>query len=198
MSNAARQRWSLNQEAFDGLLAALDPNRESAANRYLEIHANLVRLFEWRGCPAPDEYADEAISRCARKIGEGEEIRDVATYCIGISRMMVREMSRDPAQRTRPLEDAPELRVLPTISEAGPDRREECLQRCLGQLSPENRDLILRYYQGDKGDKISNRKGLAAIFRIPANTLRMRALRLRERLQLCAQDCLEGSVRKIL
>ena len=58
------------------------------------------------------------------------------------------------------------------------------------QLSPDNRDLILSYYQGDKGDKINNRKGLTQLFGIPSNTLRMRALRVRERLQLLVENCL--------
>ena len=81
VEDAARQRWSLTQEAFDGLLASLGPDRDTAADRYLEIRRNLVRLFDWRGCSTPDEYADETINRCAKKIGEGEEIRDLATYC---------------------------------------------------------------------------------------------------------------------
>jgi DNA-directed RNA polymerase specialized sigma24 family protein len=189
VENAAREKWSLTQQALDGLLTALGPDRDEAANRYLEIHTNLVRLFEWRGCPAPDEYADEAISRCARKIGEGEEIRDVATYCIGIARMLVREMGRAPAQRSRPLEEVSELHSPAFDPVAAEQPHEQCLERCLGHLSTENRDLILRYYQGDKSDKIANRKGLARLFGIPSHTLRMRALRLREKLQACAQDC---------
>ena len=111
-----------DQEAFDRLLDALGTDRDAAGTRYLEIRRNLVRLFEWRGCPTPDEYADETINRCARKIGEGEEIRDVATYCIGIARMLVREMGRDRSQQARPLEDAPEPRVQPAELEIDPDR----------------------------------------------------------------------------
>src|SRR5215468_6789162 len=110
---AARQKWSLTQDAFDRLLETLGSDRETAGSRYLEIRRNLVRLFEWRGCPTPDEYADETINRCARKMGDGEEIRDVATYCIGIARMLLREMSRDRSQQARPLEGAPEPRVQP-------------------------------------------------------------------------------------
>jgi DNA-directed RNA polymerase specialized sigma24 family protein len=188
-ASGVRQKWTLNQDSFDRLLDNLGSDRDAAGTRYLEIRRNLVRLFEWRGCPAPDEYADEAINRCARKIGEGEEIRDVATYCIGVARMLVREMSRDRSQQTRPLEDAPEPRVQPAELETDPDRRVQCLRRCLGQLSPETRKLILHYYQGDKGDKIKNRKSLKELFGIPASTLRMRALRVRERLQMCAENC---------
>ena len=97
MRDAAPQVWSLTQPAFDGLLALLGPDRDVAANRYLEIRRNLVRLFEWRGCSTPEEYADETINRCARKISDGEAIRDVPTYCIGIARMLLLEMGRDRA-----------------------------------------------------------------------------------------------------
>jgi DNA-directed RNA polymerase specialized sigma24 family protein len=187
----ARQKWSLTQEAFDGLLASLSPNRDSAAERYLEIRRNLVRLFEWRGCPTPEEYADESINRCAKKINDGEEIRDVSTYCIGIARMLVLEMGRDRGKDARPLDQVPEPQVAPADPENESEQGVECLRQCLAQLAPENRDLILSYYQGDKGDKIKKRKGLKDVFGIPAGTLRMRALRLREKLQVCAQNCVQ-------
>ena len=95
------EKWSLTQEAFNGLLSSLAPDRDVAARRYLEVRKNLVRLFEWRGCSTPEEYADEAINRCAKKIGEGEQIRDVATYCIGIARMLLLEMSRERPKEAR-------------------------------------------------------------------------------------------------
>jgi DNA-directed RNA polymerase specialized sigma24 family protein len=180
----------LTQEAFDKLLDSLGPDRDTAAGRYLEIRRNLVRLFEWRGCSTPDEYADETMNRVAKKIGEGEEIRDAATYCIGVARMVVREMGRDRSRQARPLEEAPEPRVMPQESGSDPESRLECLRRCLGQLSPETRNLILHYYQGDKGNKIKNRKSLTELLGVGASTLRMRALRVRERLQLCAEDCM--------
>ena len=191
MENAARQKWALTQEAFDGLLARLGPDRDLAANQYLEIRRNLVRLFEWRGCSTPDEYADETINRCARKIGEGEEIRDVATYCLGIGRMLLLEMSRDRLKEARSLDEVPEPRTPPQVPDDDLEHRVECLRRCLGHLSAVNRDLILKYYDGDKGDKIKTRKGLTQMFGIAASTLRMRALRLREGLQLCSEDCLK-------
>jgi DNA-directed RNA polymerase specialized sigma24 family protein len=191
VENAAREKWALTQEAFDGLLASLGPDRDLAADRYLEIRRNLVRLFEWRGCTTPDDYADETINRCAKKIGEGEEIRDVATYCIGIARMLLREMTRDHAQQARPLDEGPEPQGPPHEPETDSEDRVECLRRCLGQLSAENRDLILNYYLGDKGEKIKNRQGLTQLFGLRASTLRMRALRLRESLQQCSENCLQ-------
>ena len=112
-SDAARQKWSLTQEAFDGLLASIGLDRDDAANRYLEIRRNLVRLFEWRGCSTPDEYADETINRCARKIGEGEQIRDLATYSIGVARMLLREKSRERAREACSLDQVPEPKAPP-------------------------------------------------------------------------------------
>jgi len=192
MEGAAHQKWSLTREAFDRLLAALDSDRDTAAHRYVEIRRNLVRLFEWRGCSTPDEYADETINRCARKIGEGEEIRDLASYTIGVARMLCREMGRERTKEALPFDKAPEPRILPHDLEADSGARMDCLRRCLSQLPPENRNLIISYYTGDKGEKIKNRKGLMDRLGIPSNTLRMRALRVRETLQLCADDCLRG------
>jgi RNA polymerase sigma factor (sigma-70 family) len=159
---SARRKWTLTQEAF-----------------------------EWRGCSTPDEYADETINRCAKKIDEGEAIREMGTYAIGVARMVLREMARDRSRQARPLEEAPEPSVMPAEPDARPESRLECLRNCLGQLSPDTRDLILHYYQGDKGNKIKSRKSLTERLGIPANTLRMRALRVRERLQLCMEACLK-------
>ena len=189
VENAARQKWTLTQQAFDSLLASLGHDRDVAGERYVEIRRNLVRLFEWRGCATPDEYADETINRCARKIGEGEEIRDVATYCLGIARMLLMEMRRDRMMQARSLDEAPEPRTSSHEPDDESERRVEWLRRCLGRLSPENRYLILHYYQGDKGEKIKNRKGLTKLFRISASGLRMRALRLRETLHQCSENC---------
>ena len=190
MEGATRQRWSLTQEAFDSLLTALDSDRDTAADKYLEMRRNLVRLFEWRGCSTPDELADETINRCAKKIGEGETIRELATYSIGVARMLLRESGRERAREAVPLEEAPEPRTLPSDPDRGEESRVECLRGCLNHLSHENRDLILRYYQGDKGEKIRNRKALTELFGIPSNILRMRALRVREKLSLCVESCL--------
>ena len=75
---------SLTQDSFDGLLASLADDQEKAGQKYLEIRRNLVRLFEWRGCATPDEYADETMNRCARKIAEGAEIRTLSPFDLSV------------------------------------------------------------------------------------------------------------------
>jgi DNA-directed RNA polymerase specialized sigma24 family protein len=188
-----RQKWSLTQNAFDGLLASFGADRDIAANQYLGIRRDLVRLFEWRGCSAPDEYADEAMNRCARRIAQGEQIRDLKTYSIGVARMLVREMARDRYRRERPLDEALEPFNTPCASDDDRQDRVEAFRQSLAELSEDDRFLILNYYEGDKSQKIENRKMLSALFGIGASTLRMRALRIRERLQRCTESHLQNS-----
>ena len=67
----------------------------------------------------------------------------------------------------------------------------ECLERCLEQLPPDNRDLVLRYYQQERKAKIEHRKSLATELGIAVNALRIRAHRIRLVLQRCVRDCIE-------
>jgi RNA polymerase sigma factor (sigma-70 family) len=188
--HGTRQKWSLTQTAFDSLLARLDSNRDVAADRYLRMRRDLVRLFEWRGCCTPEDYADETINRCARKIEQGEEIRDVPTYSIGVARMLLREMCRDRSRQACSLDETFQPCVSPEIR-SDLEYRVEALRLSLEELSPDDRFLILNYYQGDKSDKIKSRKMLSEMFGIGASTLRMRAMRIREKLQTCAQNYMQ-------
>src|SRR5215510_4016694 len=89
---APRRKWTLTQEAFDELLAALAPDQESAGEKYLEVRGNLIRFFEWRGCPFPEDHADETINRVAKRVSEGEQIRNPAGYFLGAARMLLLEI----------------------------------------------------------------------------------------------------------
>jgi DNA-directed RNA polymerase specialized sigma24 family protein len=184
--HANRQKWSLTQTAFDALLACLDSDRDIAADRYLQIRRNLVRMFEWRGCPAPDDYADETMNRCARKIAQGQEIRDLAAYSIGVARMLLKEMGRDRSRQARTFDETSEPFAWPEVG-SDVEHRVEALRLSLEELSHDDRFLILNYYDGDKSKKIKTRKMLAERFGIGSSTLRMRAMRIREKLQLCTR-----------
>jgi RNA polymerase sigma factor (sigma-70 family) len=187
-----RHKWSLTQPALDGLLALLDPDRDVAAQQYLRIRRDVVRLFEFRGCSTPDEYADETMNRCARKIAEGEPIRDLKTYSIGVARMLVREMGRDRSRRECPLDEALEPCTAWPAAQSDLEDRVEALTKSLDELSHDDRFVILNYYKGEKCDRIKTRKMLSELFGIGTSTLRMRALRIREKLQLCTQNYLQA------
>ena len=184
-----RQKWTLTQEAFDQLLVAFGGDRESAGQKYLEIRNNLTRFFEWRGCAFPDDHADETINRMAKRVAEGEEILNHSGYAMGVARMLLLEINKG---RQREQSALAEIATAPDVYDRGADDEDRlnCLRNCLQTLSQDNRELILQYYQGEKGEKIGNRKKLIERLGIPVNTLRMRALRLRERLQSCVEECL--------
>jgi len=188
---APRQKWALNQEAFDKLLGAFDVDRETAGRKYLEIRNNLTRFFEWRGCSFPEDHADETINRMAKRVSEGEAILNHSGYAMGVARLLLLEINKGRQREQSALAEigtAPDVYVPEDDSES----RLTCLRSCLQTVSPDNRELILQYYQGEKGEKIENRKRLIERLGIPVNTLRMRALRLRERLQACVEECQGG------
>lgn len=187
---APRHKWALTQEAFDRLLAAFGEDQESAGKKYLEIRSNLTRFFEWRGCPFPEDHADETMNRVAKRLAEGEQILNPSGYCTGVARMLLLEINKERAREQQALS---EMAISP-VAAADSSESEghiECLRACLQNLSADNRELIIQYYQGEKGAKIDNRKKLTERFGVPVNTLRMRALRLRDKLQECVEKCLQ-------
>ncbi len=190
----ARRRSELTQAALDRFLHRLHPDRGQAGAKYLEVHKNLERFFEWRGCPAPQDHADEAINRTAQRIVQGDEIRDPATYVIGVARLLLLEIRKEMEKERRiAAEQADFPRAFAPVSE-DPERRVECLRGCLDQLPADNRELILLYYEGEKSVKINNRKRLTERLQLNVSTLRMRALRIRERLMLCVETCVSQVV----
>lgn len=192
MTGLVREKWTLNQEAFDKLLLSFGDDRDSGGKKYLEIRTNLTRFFEWRGCPFPEDHADETINRIAKRVAEGEQIQNPSGYAMGVARLLLLEILKGRQREQVALNE-----IANTSGEAANDTNDSeerlgCLRRCLSGLSDENRVLITEYYEGEKGNKIQNRKKLVEKLGIPVNTLRMRALRLRDRLQACVEDCLSG------
>ena len=185
---ASRPRWALTEEAFDSLLASLGKDRESAGEHYLETRAKLVRFFEWRGCPFPEDHADETINRVARRLVEGEKILNPAGYYFGVARMLVLEINKESIRQQQALRELPGSTITSDQSDESEPRIDR-LRQCLQRLSPDSRELILQYYHGEKSVKLDCRKKLAERFGVPINTLRMRALRIRENLQRCFENC---------
>ena len=70
----------LTAQAFIRLLERLGDNEEQAAKKYEDLRHTLIRSFEWRGAPFPEEHADETFNRLARKLDEGVEILNINDY----------------------------------------------------------------------------------------------------------------------
>jgi DNA-directed RNA polymerase specialized sigma24 family protein len=186
VGDTVRSKWSLSREAFDRLLAALDSDRSAAGEEYERLRRKLVHYFGWQQLRDPEALADEVLNRIARKIEEGAQIEDYRQYAFGISRLLLLENRRAGIRERVALETN---RSLPSSSGEHPAI---CLERCLELLSPENRDLILAYYQGEKRGRIEARIALAERLGIDLNALRNRALRLRLKLEQCMARCIES------
>jgi len=76
------------------------------------------------------------------------------------------------------------------VSEREAELKFQCLDHCLEQLSPANRELILGYY-GTTEKKTDQRKNLAGRLGLGANALWIRAHRIRESLRKCASECFQ-------
>jgi hypothetical protein len=105
--------------------------------------------------------------------------------------MLTLELRKSPLQRTT--NDIPEVGVQPFDREnAASDEKLGCLEKCLYALSGENRNIIVDYYKGERRKKIENRRRLADRLAIPQNALRNRAVRLRDKLEVCITRCLRS------
>ena len=182
--NSMNKEWVLTEESFEALLAWLNPNRELAGQRYEEIRRRLIKIFACRGCYEPEDLADETINRVTNKLKAIEPTftGEQARYFYGVANKVHLEYLR-----RKPV---PPLPAAYNISEDS-EREYQCLDRCVGKLTQENRELVLQYYQEDKRAKIEHRKLLAARFGIALNALRIRAHRIRTSLQHCVIECLQ-------
>lgn len=187
---STKTKWQLTQDAFDKLLAALASDRDEAGEKYILLRNNLINFFEVRGILRSEEATDEVLNRLARKLESGEVFENPRTYALGIARMVTLEFRKIPEQTAA--EEMPEVSVLPFDEESQEtEAKLKCLEKCLRELSVENKQIIVGYYQGEKREKIENRQKLADNLGIPQTALRNRAVRLRDKLEVCIKDCLK-------
>ena len=181
----ARKLQALRQEDFDRLLLWLDPDPEGAGVSYERIRRRLIAILASRGCPLPEELADETIDRVARRVADIQAtyVGDPAIYFLGVMNNVHHEYLKQPVTRLIEITDDSDER----------ERTYLCLDNCLEKLAPHSRQIIERYYAETKRAKIDLRKRIAREFGISLNTLRLRALRIRAKLQTCIKECLEAS-----
>jgi DNA-directed RNA polymerase specialized sigma24 family protein len=182
----AKHLKDLRQEDFDRLLDWLDADRERAGVIYEKIRWRLVAILASRGCVTSEEVADETIDRVAHRVVDIQETYtgDKAIYFLGVMNNVHHEYLRRPSlSRLVEPDDHAETK----------EQTHLCLDQCLDKLAPYSRQLIEKYYAENKQAKIDLRKRIACELGIKATTLRLRALRIREKLQTCIEQCLEVS-----
>ena len=190
----------LDHTPFSRLLEWLDDGVESNGARYLEVRRRLVSYFENRDRRAADDLADETLNRIARTLEKDGTIvtRPPAGYCYAIAKFVLLEDVRrerrhvvvqepgawaDQGVPSPPRDEALAIR----------EQRLECLDRCLQELPPDQRALVVDYYREAGAQRIAARRDLARRLGITMNALGIRTCRIRAdleaRVKACCREC---------
>ena len=182
----------LTEQAFIRLLERLGDDDDQAAKKYEDLRHTLIRSFEWRGAPFPEEHADETFNRLARKLDEGVEIRNLSDYTYTVARLVWLEALKGDHKRRAPLDELEHEPIALDTSREMTEKEDHlnCLDDCLAALPSESRDLIMEYYVDEKRGRIDRRRDLAERLGLRRDALANRAQRLRDKLEQCVTRCL--------
>jgi DNA-directed RNA polymerase specialized sigma24 family protein len=189
----SHSEWSLTREALDKLLAAFSPDAEQAAEQYEALRSRLIKFFEWRHVPLADDRGDEVLNRVARRIDDGQQVKNVFAYAYRVAYLVFLETLKEPELVDIDQQTISGLTTEPQFEDTLHERRQRCFDSCLQSLTTNNRKLILVYYEEERGAKIEQRKNLADQLKITVDALRIRTHRIRKRLEECITSCLRPS-----
>jgi len=187
-----KRNWSLHRDAFRKLLLWLDEGSDSSGENYVEMRRRLVSYFVRKNCLAPDDLADETLTRVARRLEEEGTIADTppARYCFIVAKFIFLEYQRRGEHRHISFDELPgPVTGGSAVPDDAPEKLLGCLQGCLRKLEPDQRALIWDYYRGEKAAKIAHRRELAERLGLTANAMAIRACRIRDRLEGCVRTC---------
>lgn len=184
-------------EGFEEILAWLNPDRDLAAEIYLQLRQDLAKHFLWAHCADPEGMTDETFDRVAKKVHKVRETYqgDPRLYFRAVANNLIKENFKkikthvslddvDPPQQ-HTIRHSEESLII-----------EECLQSCLQRLSEDKRKLILDYYAREKQAKIDWRHELAQRVGISVETLRVRVCRIRASLHECIDSCSKNKAQR--
>jgi DNA-directed RNA polymerase specialized sigma24 family protein len=195
-----REERGLTPVAFSRLLEWLDDGVDSRGETYLVMRERLVLYFDRRNRLSADELADETLNRIGRTLEKDGAIATTppARYCYVIAKFVLLENIR----RERVTVSLDESRgagapaAARGVKSGEPDedraileQRLDCLDRCLDELKPEQRELVVDYYRDAGREKIERRRDIAVRLGISMNALGIRASRIRGTLEACVEGC---------
>ena len=181
------------REEFEEFLAWLDPDPDEAARKFDRIQNRLIHIFIARGCVDAEVLADEVLNRVCARIGQVKiNYADPLRCCVGFVDNVHREYFREQRKWDDPICPPPprpskELEIEDT-----------CLDECLAKFPKLDRELVERYFHGEKSVRISGRKKLAVERKLTSNALRIQAFKLRKKFVLCFNTCVERAEAEII
>jgi hypothetical protein len=201
------QRGSaLSLDDFDRFLYWLEPNRETSARKYREIHEKLTRYFYFKGCTCPEDLTDETVDRVAMRVlresmpaFSNGDLKLFYGFARNIYLEYLKYLERfkflEPGsvEARGGTEGGGWLQAILEDSNSGvasAEQQHRCLDRCLKRMVDADRELLLQYYKYPAGEKVSHRKAIAKEWRITLNALRIRICRLQSKVGYCVRRCL--------
>lgn len=172
----------VTSKQFAKFLAWLSPNVDEAGEGYERLRFRLITFFAGRNCRIPEDLADETINRVCLKIGD-EPIENKLGFCYGVAKNVFLESLR----KEKDFVHIDEVQI--AAKEQKEDFSANCLDKCLQELSTENRTLILEYFSENKSAKISLREKISETLEVSKTALRMRVLRIKQSLRVCLEKC---------
>ncbi len=183
-----KKERSPTPEEFDKLLLWFHADRNTAGENLIKIQTRLIQIFTARHCTDADELSYEVINRVAVRV---DSVRDkypsAAHCCLAFVENVHREWLRDQ-QAINKAREPPKPRPPDEL-----EREDRCLTKCLALLEESERSVFERYFEGEGRARIEAREKLVEEMGSTPNALRIKAHRLRKRMRLCIEGCLEGS-----
>ena len=178
-----------NPDHFHALLELLGSTPHERGSAYERLHRKLQKVFEARGMGVDAvDLADATLDRAARNIARepGIVIHNIQGYVLTTAHYILLEHIKKP--RFEVLDNDPE--ALDSGENQTSEIRSRCLDRCLAELNPQERETILKYYADERAGKIRNRRKLAESLRMSDETLRVHVYRIRRALERCLVKCI--------
>lgn len=182
---------TLSGDRLEALLRALHDDPTEAAREYERIRQRLIRLFVWKGARFPEELADTTLDHAAAALhrsGEKIRARDKFRYCCAVAFTTLKEAIRAERREEAAEETHQEFFAVPSTRSWSD--RSRALETALQELEEPHRRLILEYYRGSGGQRIRHRKRMASLLGVTPGALRLRAHKVRLRLEARVSELL--------
>lgn len=183
---------TLESSTFERLLDFLGgTDAPSKAEKYRQVRDRLESFFRWRGLGDASGLADDTLDRVARRVEAGEVRTSTPNaFVVGVARMVALEAGRKDRKDVN-IDDR-SIAAPPPV-EPEDELRLRALDGCLEGLVTAERNLVLGYYRDEGPSRIQGRAKLAQSLGTTLEALRVRAFRLRARLEQCVQGKLEAA-----
>ena len=180
------RRRNASEASILTLLGALGETPEASGLEYERLRSKLILFFSRRMLPFPEDLADEALDRLARRIVDGTVIDSIAAFALGIGRHLALEQIKNRSETMG--DDFWDNVPAPPATQSSEEEIAR-MERCLKTLRPDEASLLRGYYLATEGTPMKTRGRLAKRLGISANTLRQRVFLARQRLR----DCMTGA-----